>query len=252
MTIEEMHYDFKMKLNKVDSQQYRNFLIPEIDWLLNEAQELFIKMVAEPRLSFHLGFEKSQRNTDDIKMLVEEADGFDHEDDIIVYRVGYRAIRYKLPGNYMFFIRALVSGTTGNCKNVPCIVKIKQHDDSNHISPFDKSSIVWREINGMFIDNYLELELPDISEEPNSKLETMQLTYLRKPKYMHFAQGIEGGEGYQLNSDKGSRLKGKQDCELSSHTHREIVDIAVMLANGQLQIQDPFKMAKLNLNQLNN
>lgn len=249
MTIEEMHYDFKMKLNKIDSQQFRNFLIPEVDWLLNEAQELFIKMVAEPRLSFHLGFEKSQRNTDDIKMLVEEADGFGPEDDIIVYRVGYRAIRYKLPENYMFFIRALVSGTIGNCNNIPCIVKIKQHDDSNHVSPFDKSSIVWREINGMFIDKYLELELPDISEEPDSKLETMQLTYLREPKYMHYAKGIEGGE-YQLNEKV--LLTGKQDCELSPHTHREIVDIAVMLASGQLQIQDPFKMTKLNLNQLNN
>ena len=247
MTIEEMHYDFKMKLNKIDSQQFRNFLIPEVDWLLNEAQELFIKMVAEPRLSFHLGFEKSQRNTDDIKMLVVEKSLVDNKK--IQKSVGYSCKRYDLPEDYMFFIRALVYGETGSCKNVPCVVKIKQHDDSNHISPFDKSSIVWREINGMFIENRLELELPDISEEPESELRDVLLTYLRKPKYMHYAKGIEGGK-YQLNET--ILLTEKQDCELSPHTHREIVDIAVMLASGQLQIQDPFKMTKLNLNQLNN
>lgn len=249
MTIEEMHYDFKMKLNKIDSQQFRNFLIPEVDWLLNEAQELFIKMVAEPRLSFHLGFEKSQRNTDDIKMLVREETIIDNKK--ILEKVGYRYKEYELPENYMFFIRALVYGQTGSCKNVPCVVKIKQHDDSNHISPFDKSSIVWREINGMFIGNKLELELPNISEEPESDLGDTQLTYLRRPKYMHYAKGT-GENGYKLNEDEKSLLTGKQNCELSPHTHREIVDIAVMLASGQLQIQDPFKMTKLNLNQLNN
>lgn len=251
MTIEEMHYDFKMKLNKIDSQQFRNFLIPEVDWLLNEAQELFIKMVAEPRLSFHLGFEKSQRNTDDIKMLVNE-ESIKPYQGVIIERVGYRCQYYLLPEDYMFFIRALVYGEIGNCKKVPCVVKIKQHDDSNHISPFDKSSIIWREVNGMFIEGFLELELPDQKDEENSNLKDLYLTYIRTPKYMHFAQGIEGGGGYQLNSDEGSLLQGKQDCELSPHTHREIVDIAVMLASGQLQIQDPFKMAKLNLNQLNN
>lgn len=249
MTIEEMHYDFKMKLNKVDSQQYRNFLIPEIDWLLNEAQELFIKIVAEPRLSFHLGFEKSQRNTDDIKMLIKETKITSGKTE---NKIGYNAYLCDLPEDYMFFIRGLVYGSTDNCKEVPCSIKIRQHDDINHGSPFDKSSIVWREINGMFIGGKLELELPDSKEEKGAALSNVYITYIRTPKYMHFAQGIEGGGGYQLNSDEGSLLNGKQDCELSPHTHREIVDIAVMLANGQLQIQDPFKMAKLNLNQLNN
>jgi hypothetical protein len=39
MTAREMHYDFKQKLNKIDSQKHRNLKVPEIDWKLNEAQE---------------------------------------------------------------------------------------------------------------------------------------------------------------------------------------------------------------------
>ena len=62
MSIKRMHYDLKVKLNKVDSQQYRNLLIPEIDWALNEAQNIFIKNIAEPRKMqqmFDFGFEKN-------------------------------------------------------------------------------------------------------------------------------------------------------------------------------------------------
>ena len=43
MTVEEMHYDFKLKFNKLDSQDYQNFQVPEIDWILNEAQWVFLK-----------------------------------------------------------------------------------------------------------------------------------------------------------------------------------------------------------------
>ncbi len=57
MNIKEMHYDFKQKLNKIDSQQYRNLRVPEIDWKINEAYEVFVKSIAEPRVNNHLGFD---------------------------------------------------------------------------------------------------------------------------------------------------------------------------------------------------
>ena len=43
MTVQEMHYEFKLKLNKVDSLDYSNFQVPEIDWYLNEAMNVFMK-----------------------------------------------------------------------------------------------------------------------------------------------------------------------------------------------------------------
>ena len=59
MTIQDMHYDFKKKLDKIDSQQNKNLLIPEIDWVLNEAQEMFVKIVAFPKKYEYLGLRKS-------------------------------------------------------------------------------------------------------------------------------------------------------------------------------------------------
>ena len=40
-----MQYDLKFKLNKIDSSQYKNLRIPEIDWVLNESIELFVKIL---------------------------------------------------------------------------------------------------------------------------------------------------------------------------------------------------------------
>ena len=45
MTVQEMHYDFKMKLNKIDSEQYRNLRVPEIDWLLNEILQIYHRVI---------------------------------------------------------------------------------------------------------------------------------------------------------------------------------------------------------------
>ena len=53
-----------MKILKIDSQKYRNLIVPEIDWKLNEAQEAFVKIIAEPRLKSQLGFEINQRTID--------------------------------------------------------------------------------------------------------------------------------------------------------------------------------------------
>ena len=52
MSVKDMHYDFKTKLNKLDSNLYRNLQIPEIDRKLNEAMFIFIKSIAEPRASY--------------------------------------------------------------------------------------------------------------------------------------------------------------------------------------------------------
>ena len=227
-----MHYDFKKKLNKVDSQQNRNLLVPEIDWALNEAQELFIKMVAEPRQRSYLGFEKSQRSIDDIRTLVKS--------NCIITIVNRIA---PLPADYLFFLKADVLMNKGNCKNIKSRLYIRQHDDEFEKSPFDKSSFEWRVVNGLFITEGVKVF--DDGTFTNRKL---ILSYIRKPSYIHNAAAFINGT-YQLPS--GVVLTGKNDCELPAHTHREIVDIAVALVSGELLSPDyQVKLHKLNFNEL--
>lgn len=237
MDIKEMHYDFKKKLNKIDSQQYRNLVVPEIDWTLNEAQELFIKMVAFPRLRSYLGFEKIQRNTDDIRTLVknenDDSNCFDITDNIV-----------SLPDDYWHYLSAFVLMSKNSCQNVQGSVFIREHDDEFMKSPFDKSSFEWRTVNAVFFENGVRFYTNN-----EFLVTSFCLSYLRRPVYIHNAEDFGSGN-YNLPS--GTNLTGTQNCELPEHTHREIVDIAVLIAQGELENPTSYqlKQAKLNLNNL--
>lgn len=233
MTIKEMHYDFKTKLNKVDSQQNENFLIPEIDHVLREAQSLFIKLVATPRIVSYLGFETNQRTIDDIRTLVV------HGDDnpiVIVNNTG------SLPDNYLHFIKAEVEMSKGMCTAVKGRVFIRQHDDEFQESPFDSSSFEWRTVNGVFYEKGIKFYTDNTFQ-----INRMYMDYIKKPKLIHNAEDFRGGS-YTLLS--GQVLNGSVNCELPEHTHSEIVDIAVLLVTGNLIPDYQAKLAKLNLNNL--
>lgn len=234
MTSRDMHYDFKTKLNKVDSQQYRGLRVPEIDWALNAGQEIFIKMVAFPRFNTRLGFEKVQRNTDDIRTLVLSSGALVPASNVVT-----------LPSDYWHYLNGIVTLNKEDCPDdVTANIKIRQHDDEFESSPFDKSSFEWRTVNAVFDSGGLRFYTDGTFTIP-----TCTFDYVRHPLYIHNAQDTTGGN-YNLPS--GVNLTGSQDCELPEETHREIVDIAVLLVTGQIQIPDyQIKLNKLNLNNLN-
>lgn len=227
-----MHYDFKKKINKIDSQQNRNLLIPEIDWNLNEAIEIFIKNIAEPRTKSYFGFEMNQRSIDDIRTLVVNNQCLIVNNNIVT-----------LPDNYLHFVKGEVLMSKNNCKNIKGKFKLRQHDDDFENSPFDNSNFEWRTVNGIFFENGIKL-----FDDTTFINEQLCISYIRKPSYVHNAEDFRTGT-YKLPS--GIVLTGSVNCELPEHTHREIVDIAVMIATGELQIPDyEIKMNKLRLNQL--
>lgn len=242
MTVQEMHYDFKMKLNKIDSEQYRNLRVPEIDWLLNEAQEFFIKSVAFPRVPNYLGFETSQRTIDDIRTIVVENKQL--EKDLINSEDRQKV--FVLPTDYMFYISAKVTVSKAQCGLKEVRLLIKQHDDKFEESPFDNSSFEWGDINATFDSKGLR-----VYSDGTFDVENVKLNYIKEPAYIHNASDFKP-EGQYKSLKIGLNLTGRQNCELPNQTHREIVDIAVMLASSNLDMQNiQIKQGKLNLNQLN-
>lgn len=232
MTIKDMHYDFKKKLNKVDSQQNRNLLIPEIDWALNEALELYVKIIAQPRMKSYFGFEVNQRSIDDIRTLVVNNQCLNVINNVVA-----------LPPEYWHFIKGNITMSKDSCVNVKGTFHLRQHDDDFENSPFDKSSFEWRTVNGVFFDGGIKVY--DDGTFTNNQL---CISYIKKHPYIHNAQDFRTGT-YKLPS--GIVLTGTSSCVLPEHTHREIVDIAVLLVTGEIQGQDyQLKLQKLNLNQL--
>jgi hypothetical protein len=231
MNIQNMHYDFKMKLQKVDSENYRNFRIPEIDWALNEGMDLFIKMVANPRLRNRLGFEVVQRNRDDIRTLVKKA------------TINITNNISSLPNDYRHFLRGVVRMSKNPCGVAEGRLYVRQHDDEFQESPYDSSSYEWREVNCVFNQDGIEF-----FTDGTFTVDQATISYIRNPLYMHNAAGFTGGT---YNLPDNTTLSGTQNCELPEQTHREIVDIAVLIVTGQIQMPDyQIKLAKLNLNNL--
>lgn len=231
MTIKDMHYSFKKRLNKVDSQQYRNLMVPEIDWSLNDACNLFVKMIAEPRTrQFVLGFESSQRTIDDIRTLVKSDHTIVVSNDIA-----------PLPPDYQHFLRARVSMSKGTCPSRMAKVSTMQHDDLFEEDPNTKSSFEWTRVNALFTDQGLKLHT-----DGTFSLGDLTLSYIKKHPYMHNAEDFRNGT-YDLPS--GEVLTGTQNCILPDHVHGEVVDLAVLIVSGELEMASyPLKREKVNLN----
>jgi len=231
MTIREMHYDFKFKHNKVDTQNHRNLVVPEIDWLLNEASELFVKLIAKPRLRNHLGFEVNQRTLDDIRTIVVNNDNDTNNEIPVTNNIGV------LPDDYWHHIRSYAKVSKGSCKDQHARIVLRQHDDKFNESKFDRSNFNWRFVNALIYQNNIKFYT-----NGDFTVERYCISYIRKMVYMHNAQDFNisaTGVGSYNRLDAGNTtLTGRVDCELPEHTHREIVDIAVALATNYSQNGD--------------
>lgn len=231
-----MHYDFKKKLNKVDSQQYKNLLIPEIDWVLNEAQSLFIDMIAQPRLHQHLGFERSQKNIDDIRTVVVE------DSCLSVVSSNSVSTLFALPEDYRYYIKGEVKMSKEPCGDSVGRLHIQRQGDEFEEHSFYDSSYEWRHVNGEFVGGGLRAYHKDFT------IVDLCINYIKNPLYIHNADNFRNGT-YNLPS--GETLIGTQNSELPSHTHREVVDLAVLITTGEIQAPDfQQKFTKIQLDNL--
>jgi hypothetical protein len=236
MTIEEMHYDFKRKVNKNDSNQNRNFLIPEIDLALNEAQELFVKWIAEPRMKNHLGVETTQRTIDDLRTIIVH-------DHLLIRNLTYSET-FDIPANYWYYLSGAAYMTKGDCSKVKAGVVVQRHNDLFEEDIFSKSSFEWREVNIVFYEHGIKYFTDNIFS-----VDSMNISYIRKPRFIHNADGFIGNQYFLPGATVA--LTGTSDCELPEQVHSEIVDIAAMLVSGNIASPEfELKMAKLKLNEI--
>ena len=234
--IKNMHYDFKQKLNKIDSNAYIGLQIPEIDRILNRALNLYILLIAKPRLkNTSLGFEKIQRTTDDIRPLVIDgkviASKFTNPPELLG--------KGTLPDDYLYYLSgSFAAERNGHTKELE--MKVVRHNNRNrntafHDGGFYGSDFDWGVVNIRFNNKGIQAELKDF------ELVVMSIDYIKKHPYMHFAEGFSAN-GYNLPN--GELLEGFQDCILEEITHDEITDLAVLLATNDLVIQDNYQMKK--------
>lgn len=234
MTIQQFHRDFKVFFDKVDSAAYPEFLDGEIDIYLNEAQERFVKHRYGKNNSSRAGFEQTQKRTDDLKRLVRtrfasmsSETSYQYVSDNV-----YRADLDNLyldgdlvnpaPSDYQFYLKSIAQTCMDGC----CTwsrVKLAQHDDISSIAtdPFNKPSrsrpVVFFEDGDLFVWT-----------ATGYTIDALQVTFVAQPVLMNI-----GTYGEPL-----------VECELSEHTHKEILQDAINIAlenlsSPRVQTQGP-------------
>ena len=234
MTVEEMQYDFKIKFNKLDSNDYRDFQVPEIDWLLNEAQEVFLKQRYGINNTTQKGFEGSQKRIDDLRNLVMKNISLSPVTQVISDPVSYEG---TLPPDYIFAIRVQAVVNKHTCGDKTLVCKPIQHDDLSNclLDPNYNPSYEWGEmpiVYGTLSANAADANRIFGYTDGSFTVTSFILDYLREPKRIAFPGGVPGNV-YNLPNGLPVGLPN-QNCELPEHTHREIVDIATLIAAGDI------------------
>lgn len=223
MTISEFHRNFKFGMDKMSTLNYPNFESEEIDLLLNQAQDRFVKQRYGTNNTKRTSFEETEKRTEDLREVIETSrlTGFTANSESITYH----SAMCQLPDNHWFTIwdKAIISCTTcnGTVKRGTGPIGLEggtnsitgQYVEVRSVTHLDFEKVVKDAFKGpdhtkilkLMYKNQIELIMSD-----DCTLVSYEFRYIREPVRMS--------------------LTGNTTCELSEHTHQEIVDEAIKIA----------------------
>lgn len=227
-----MHYDFKVKIDKVDSLVREDFNVAEIDWLLNEAQEVFVKQRYGGNNPHQTGFEVNQKRMEDLASLVvryPEQIGVvaaaTSDPDIKEVEINAVTLLYAP----LFLLRAFANVVDPVCGAEIVALRPMQLDDLTYglKDPFNQPSAnngylytLGKNTSGDSVEYSMFIHIPT-----GATITDVRIEYLKTPRQMAF-----GGYTYITGV-----VPAQSDCELPGHTHREVVDISVDIASGIIE-----------------
>ena len=217
MTVEEMHISFKQGLDKFDSKNYPNLEEEEIDLLLTQAQEAFVKQRYGYNNISMQSFEETQKRTDELRTLIINltlgivANSGNNIDNNSVFAD-------SLPDDYWLSLQEQTEIEYLDCNNTTIKKKVFteaiQHDDYNKIitSPFSKPNK--NKVLRLTSSNGVEL-----LHSPEVTVTGYTLRYLKRPLPIDLVNFPT------------------RAIELPIITHQEIVNLAVSIALENIESQ---------------
>jgi len=205
MTVSEMHQAFRLQLDKSSSLVGNpDFLPEEIDYWLNEAQDRFIKQRLYGNNFKQEKWDNTQKRIDDLKNIVI----LSGEIGLSGSDLGDNVVEGSLPINdsvspYLFYINSTLYGTFGALQAGNLI---KFENISDYIKDVINNPYIRRPLVTFYGDKIVFVYGDEYVPT------TCDITYVKRP--MKLVSGTPGT--YETNT-----------CELSIHTHPEIVIIAV-------------------------
>jgi hypothetical protein len=255
MNIAEMHWDFKLKANKLDSNHKKDLSTQEIDHFLNLAQTYFFESIYAGNFARlqKFGFESIQQTIDILSNFIPKngqsmpITNFGEGK----YFVSFKDLNYK----YAHLIRTHLNTSCGEIS-----VSIEQHDDLNFLlkDEFKKPSTKWKRALGVIQsdDEYSSGLL--IYTDPTTSVDSVILEYLRCPSKLFYgrqdALNYEGYDSLEFITTGVGYKKGDDpvSCEFPEKYHPTIVDIAVREAYRALEYTEKVALQQDIIQQIKN
>lgn len=255
MTVQELHYDFKLKLDKVDSQQKRNLKDWEVDWFLNDAIQVFLNQVVGGNNIRLTGFEGEQRRIDDVRTLVIKSPSSLQPEltPLTINSNLYELPLASLNFDYYQLIRLRVDISKTGCSNKNIGVTQVQHDDLDEalLSPFNRPSFVWGDVltvYGASTNNTTEGSLFFYTDD--FSVISVYPEYIKRPNRVWVGTYNSLDDKYIIGVNPPPP-QTTVECDLPETTHPRIVDLAVDIATGVIQSPNmlQYTQMKLKLNE---
>jgi hypothetical protein len=220
--VEELIYEFKLNLNKMDRQDNVQIPLEDILVFLNQGQLSWIKSKIGENNIFRDGYEGTRKRIDDLQTLKVDDASLPLIKTTDVLHKGYKADLKTLP-DYMMYVMSHAGARKGECKTGLSVDLIRQNDLSTlYFDANFSPSFEWRNTFATIGQDNITVYTDDTFE-----LENLYLTYLRYPKLID-------SEGYiKLDGMDSS----KQDCELPYYAKPDILNLASKFAAQSLDNQ---------------
>lgn len=207
MLASEMEIAFKQGLDKFDSFNYPDFQTDQIELLLNQAQDQFVKQRYGSNNLKKQSFEETQKRTEDLKnivinaILLPAANAIDN--------INTEAVFVTLPADYLVAIQELTGISYIGCNGQPVTDReytlAIQHDDYSKLieNPFGKPT------TGKIL-RLMEKGRVELIPPVGTTITDYHLRYIKIPVRISVTNSV--------------------NCELSEHTHQEIVNQSISIA----------------------
>jgi hypothetical protein len=213
MNILQAHIEFREAMDKLDSSAYPDFLPEQIDYILNEAYNRFIKTRYSGNNYARTSAEQTQKRIDDLRNLIVTsfAQTSINTNEINTYNVSLNnlftteARNITSTNEYMFYFRGRVKVANTKCGTNYVPLRIYTHDEIDIVieDPF-KKPVIYEPI-GYFEGNDI-----CVVTDGTFTVENFKLSYFKTPTPVSYTNNTT--------------------FETAPHTHKEIIALATYIA----------------------
>lgn len=220
MNISTAHIEFREAMDRLDSSAYPDFLPEQVDYILNEAYNRFIKTRYSGNNPAKTSAELTQKRTDDLRnlLITSFTSTTLNTNETNVYNISLTSLYTTEARNvastseYMFYFRGRAKVTSSKCGSEYVPIKLFSHDEIDIVLSDPHKQPVLYEPVGYFEGNNL-----CIVTDGTFTVDNFKLTYFKIPTPVS--------------------LSGNVTFETSSHTHKEIITLATYVALEKIESQ---------------